>query len=60
MMLPMALMVAMAEPVSTPKAMQVMVQMMPREPRMRPRMDWIQLTTSLEMPLCSISTPAKM
>lgn len=56
----MALMVAMAEPVSTPKAMQAQVVMTPVAPRTRPTKDLTQSISILEMPLYSMSTPAKM
>jgi hypothetical protein len=56
----MAEMVAMAEPVRTPKAMQAQMVMTPVAPRMRPTKDLIQSISILEMPLYSMMTPAKM
>ena len=60
MTLPMALMVAIAEPVRTPKAMDASVQMMPSAPRTLPISPLSQSMRVLDMPLCSMMVPAYM
>ena len=60
MILPMAESVAVAEPVSRPKAMQASVVTAPTLPRTLPMMESHQSISADEMPLCSIRTPARM